>query len=155
MGDAGAVAAFNVHAAGDRVEGKVCPADVPGLEGERFVIYESITRRAQTVGLEEGLTVSLDANESALYLILPLAGPVTPVGLTDKFIAPAAIADWVATVEKTTIVLFEGGCFSWVAAAPPTEVRINGEVVDVEAGEGTYSVDCSALRGSVWVEVLH
>jgi hypothetical protein len=153
VGEVGVVGAFNVSADETPVTGTAGPADVPGLAGERFVVYEHVSRRAQVVAMGDRVDVTLAPGESALYLIAPQSSPVTPIGLVDKYIAPAAMADWSATPDRTLVLLLEGGRFAWAAEAAPEAVFVNGERVEVEAGAGVFTVDCCEIRGPVWIEL--
>lgn len=153
VGEVGVVGVFNVSAEGAAVAGTVGPADVPGLVGEQFVVYEHFSRRALVVDATDRLAVSLAPGESALYLVVPLSGTCTPIGLVDKYIAPAAVADWSATPERTLVLLLEGGRFAWAAETAPAAVFVNGEQVEAEPGEGIFTVDCSEIQGPVWIEL--
>ncbi len=150
---AGVVAAFNIHQHKKPVAGTVGPRDVPGLPGERFVIYEHFSRRARVVNGDERLPLALSAGGHALYVIAPVAGPHTPLGLVDKYISPAAIAAQHNGARSTLVMLREGGRFAWVSEHAPTTVRVNGEPVAPTAGDGFYAVDCTGSTGPVWIEI--
>ncbi len=154
VGGTGVVAAVNVSLDGETVSGTISPSDVPGLLGERFVVYEHFGETAAIAGCEDEIPLSLPPNASALYTIIPVDGAVTPIGLVDKYLAVAAIADWLTAGDRTTVVLLDGGRFAWAAETAPVEVRVNGEIVQASSENGVYTVDCSGLRGSVWVEIV-
>ena len=153
VGDTGVVAAFNVLLESGSVTGSLSPQEIPGLEGERFIVFEHFSRRARVMERAEHLEIVLPDNGLALYAVVPLAATHTPIGLVDKFIAAAGIADWTSTDGKTSVVLLEGGTFAWASTSAPTQVMINGEAVEPAAGDGVYTVDCSADEGSVWIEI--
>jgi hypothetical protein len=153
VGEVGILSAFNVHLAREEVSGTVRASDVPDLLGERFVVYEHFSREAQVVGAEDEIPVALKPDVCALYVIVPLTGPHTPIGLVDKYIGPAAVADWFTTGDRLTVVMLEGGVFGWASTQTPKEVRVNGEIVDFTAGEGYYAVDCADRQGAVWIEI--
>jgi len=153
-GAAGIVAAVNVHLGEAVVEGSVGPGDVPGLLGERFVVYETFTQAARVVAADERLPLTLAPDGAALFIIVPAADRVTPIGLVNKAIAPVAVADWTVTHDRTLVVLLEGGRFAWAAPAPPAEVRVNGLLAEVQAGDGIYTVACGEVEGTVWVEIV-
>ncbi len=153
-GEAGIIATVNAQLDATEVQGHVGPADVPGLLGERFVLYEHFSRTAECLSAEEMLPVTLAPSAAALYSIIPLADPVTPIGLVDKYIAPAAIVDWFDADERTVVHLLDGGTFAWAAEVPPDEVCINGAPAEVRTGPGYFSIDCPAGEGPVWVEVF-
>jgi len=64
------------------------------------------------------------------------------------------VADWTVTHDRTLVVLLEGGRFAWAAPAPPAEVRVNGLLAEVQAGDGIYTVACGEVEGTVWVEIV-
>ncbi len=153
VGDVGVVAAFNVNLDRQAVSGTVGPADVPGLVGERFVVYEHFSRTARVVPHDERLPVRLEENQCALYLFVPVTGPCIPLGLIDKYISPAAIADWRTTAERTFVLLLDGGVFAWVAEGKPAQVLVNGERVTPSTGDGFFYVDCRGADDLVWIEI--
>ena len=152
-GEAGILVAANIDLGGATVRGTVSPLDVPGLVGERFVVYEYFSRTARIVERSGKVAVSLEPDSCALYAIVPLGDPLTPIGLADKYVAPAALVDWLTTKGRATFVLLDGGLFAWVAENAPEEVRVNGEIVAAVQGNGIFTVDCSEIQGTVWVEI--
>lgn len=154
VGDVGVVAVFNVNLDRQAVSGTVGPADVSGLAGERFVVYEHFGRTARVVAYDTRLSVMLEANQCALYLFVPVVGPCTPLGLIDKYISSAAIADWRSTAERAFILLLDGGRFAWVAEREATRVLVNGESVTPDAGDGFFFVDCQGAECPVWIEIV-
>jgi hypothetical protein len=152
-GAAGLVAAFSVSRDGKRVTGAVGPRDVPGLAGEQFVVYEHFSRQARVLGRGETIEVSLADGQCALYVVVPAAGRHTPLGLIDKYISPATIAEQRTAGNKTTVTLKEGGLFAWVSSVLPAAAQVNGEPTAPETGAGIYTLDCSRLREEVRIEV--
>jgi raffinose synthase len=152
-GAAGLVAAFNVNREGQSVSGTVGPRDVPGLIGERFVVYEHFGRQAQMLTTDGEIDVSLEEGGCALYVLVPAAGRHTPLGLVNKYISPATISSQFSAEDKTTTVLKEGGVSAWVSDRPPIRVQVNGKAVVPETGAGIYTLDCSELKEAVWIEI--
>jgi raffinose synthase len=155
VGDVGVIAAVNANVDDVEVTGSVGPGDVPGLSGERFVIFEHFGRQAQFVHRDERLSVSLEPQTCALYHVVPAVGPFTPLGLVDRYLSAASIADWLQTPERTTVVLLDGGTFGWAASSPPASVRVNGIEVAWEVDGSLYTVECEAVGSANWVEVVH
>jgi hypothetical protein len=153
FGEAGLVAAFHVHPEAGEVTGSVGPRDVPGLAGEQFVVFEHFTCRACLLRMCERLDLSLQDGRCALYVLTPLAGRHTPIGLIDKYVSPATIMAWRADGERMTVLLKEGGVFAWVSAAPPSRARVNGEEAAPRAGDGIYTVDCTGVADPAWIEI--
>jgi hypothetical protein len=155
VGNVGVIAAVNANLDDVEVTGTVGPEDVPGLSGERFVIFEHFSRQAQVVRRDERVSVSLDPQTCALYHIVPVVGSLTPLGLVDRYLSAASIADWLQTPERTTVVLLDSGTFGWVASSAPASVRVNGAEVSWESQFGVYTVECQVLGHANWVEIVH
>ena len=155
VGGVGVVAAVNAHVDGIDVAGSVGPEDVPGLAGSRFVIFEHFSREAQVIGRDARLSFSLEPQACALYHIIPAVGPVVPLGLVDRYLSVAAIADWQQTPERTTVVLLDGGTFGWFASAAPTRVKVNGVEVAYDVDDGVFTADCAFTGSANWVEIEH
>ncbi len=155
VGNVGVVAAVNANLDGVEVHGTVGPGDVPGLSGARFVLFEYFSRGVQVVGADANVRFSLEAQACALYHILPVVGPVTLLGLVDRYLSAAAIADWQQASDRTTVVLLDSGTFGWFAPEAPASVRVNGVDVDCDEVNGVYTVACDAVGSANWVEILH
>lgn len=107
------------------------------------------------MGRDARLSFSLGPQACALYHIIPAVGPVVPLGLVDRYLSVAAIADWQQTPERTTAVLLDGGTFGWFASAAPIRVKVNGVEVAYDADDGVFTVDCAFTGSANWVEIEH
>lgn len=126
-GDAGMVAAFNVLGTGGPVAGAVSPADVYGLEGARFAVFEHFSKRAMPVARGESIPVTLPEYGVALYIVVPIKQHAAVFGLVNKYIAPAGIVSSEAGRGKVRATLREGGGFAAYLECKPATVMLNGE----------------------------
>lgn len=152
-GQAGILAAFNIHETGSMVKGDTGAADIPGLAGERFVAYEYYSGKATVIKKEERLPINLKEDEFALYLFIPLKKGFAAIGLVEKYLSCAAIKEQVRFNNKEMIILHEGGTFAFVSETAPRAVYLNGEPYTPDHQQGCYIVQCSHIQGNVWIEI--
>ncbi|WP_309120470.1 Sip1-related alpha-galactosidase [Paenibacillus sp.] len=151
VGDSGVVAAFGLSES--TAEGTVGPSDVPGLDGERFVLYEYFSRTAVRVGGAERLPLRLDNAATAMYAVIPERAGVTPIGLVNKLVPTAAVERIVDAGAKTSVTLREGGRFGFAASQGVVRTNVNGRAVEVLAHDGWYEIDCAGEAGAVVVDI--
>ncbi|MBO4732984.1 MAG: hypothetical protein J5662_00765, partial [Clostridia bacterium] len=102
-GDAGVIAAFDLRLDEGGETGFVSPADVEGLRGEEFAVYEHFSREFAVLKRNEKLRVTLENSDSfKLFIIVPLKDGGCVIGRTDKYISPK-------TVRKGEDKPFESG----------------------------------------------
>ena len=88
----GIIAAFNLDEGNGAVTGAISPADVDGLEGEEFAVYEYFSREMKVLGKNEAMELTLkDSDEFKLYVLVPLKDGCGMIGRIDKFIAPGTV----------------------------------------------------------------
>jgi len=156
-GSAGVVAAFHVGTAGGaEVRSTIGPADVPGLQGDRFWLYDHFRQSLRLLAADERADLVLQPAGAELYLIVPDRGAVTPIGLADKLVSTHAILACAEEAGSTVVRLREGGKFIFAAPEPPERVTVNGaaaEAVPLDGRTGLYIVDCSAAAEETVVEI--
>ena len=109
-GQAGVVAAFHIGEENIPLSGTVSPSDVPGLEGEEFVVYEYFTENRHRIGKDEVLHFTLqDQEDMRLFTIVPYENGFAPIGRTDKYLPYAAITAQIG--EQVT--LYEPGPYAY------------------------------------------
>jgi raffinose synthase len=153
-GIAGVVGVFNINKNGETVTGRISASDIPGMEGESFLVYSHFKKEARFVGKGESLEFTLKDNEVDLYLVIPVTSRVTPLGLVNKYISPATISSFNSEREEVFINLKEGGLFAFAATSEPKSCFVNGESKDVIFEKGIYLLDCSAYKGEVYIELV-
>ncbi len=126
-GGAGAVAAFHIHRTEPSVTGSLQVRDVPALEGTACLVYEHFfSKRCFVLLPEERQEFSLKAGQCALYLLIPLTGSVTPIGLINKYISIDTVLALRDTGRSTLVSLKEGGTFAFYAKNKPQQVILAG-----------------------------
>src|SRR5690606_26043188 len=90
-GGSGIVAAFHVSKQHEAVEGSIGLTDVPvwntSSAVERYVLFEHFSRECAVLEAKQRQAIRLADGESALYVMVPVEGAVTPIGLMNKYIA--------------------------------------------------------------------
>ncbi|MDQ0972560.1 raffinose synthase [Neobacillus niacini] len=153
---AGVVAAFNLSEGTEAVHGSVSPKDVPELMGDKFVIYDVLTKQHSIVSKEGKVEVSLGENGVSLYLILPIGQSITAIGLSNKLIGTDAISNKWNTEKGIKVTLKEGGVFAFLSDAEPIKAFVNGNQVMVEKdaqNKQVYIIDCQDASGEVLLEI--
>ncbi|MBR4909793.1 MAG: hypothetical protein IKZ47_00515 [Clostridia bacterium] len=107
-GKAGVIAAFDLRRDEGMEEGFISPAEVEGLEGEEFAVYEHFSREFKVLRRDEKLPVTLkNSDHFKLFIIVPLKNGGCVIGRTDKYISPA-------TVREGEDKPFEKGPYAYV-----------------------------------------
>ncbi|SDO38965.1 Raffinose synthase or seed imbibition protein Sip1 [Paenibacillus sp. yr247] len=148
----GVVAAFHIGKYTDAVKGTIGPSDVPGLKGDQFVLYEHFSGEMKILGSNEQIAFELQPAQCALYLIIPIAGPVTPIGLTDKYIATDAVSELNSDGTHVSLQLKEGGTFRFVSERSSVTVKLNGKPLPVvSVSEQLFEVEVPLLEDKLLV----
>lgn len=90
-GEAGMLLAANAAEGDVAVQTVLSPADVPGLAGDQWAVYEHFTGESRLVSRGERWQVELAAGEARLYVLAPVKDGAAIVGLADKYVSPAAV----------------------------------------------------------------
>ena len=111
-GDSGVIAAFNIKDDDGAQDGYISPADVEGICGEEFAVYEHFSREFKVLRRDEKMRVSLKSNDNfKLFIIVPLdENGDCMIGRTDKFISPKTVM----SLPDGTKGLVEIGPFAYV-----------------------------------------
>ena len=152
----GVIAAFHLHEKAESVHGFIGPNDVPNLDGERFVIFDVMTRRHWNVNRDEKISIELAENGVSLYLIIPIQEAATPIGLLNKLICQDGVVKVWNNENSIKFIVKEGGDFGWVSESEPRRVTVNGKEVMVlqdPANKQLYTINCSNIQGEVLIEI--
>jgi raffinose synthase len=148
----GVVAAFHIGKYKDEVKGTISPFDVPGLTGDQFVLYEHFSGEMKLMRSNEQHDFVLQPAQCALYLLIPVAGAATPIGLSDKYIATDAVSEVKSVGLSVSLQLKEGGTFRFVSAGKDIAVRVNGKLLPVVlVSEQLYEVEIPKLEEKLQV----
>ena len=111
IGKAGVVAAFHVAEQDGVLEGILRPSDVPGLEGEEFVVYEHFTEGRWRIPKNGELHIRLlDREDVRLYTLIPYENDFAPIGRIDKYLPYAAITAQIGEA----VSLYEPGPYAYI-----------------------------------------
>jgi len=128
----------------DSVAGTVRPADVHGLKGKTFAVYEHFSGRLDVMKRDEPLSVRLGKYGARLFLIRPVQSEFEPLGLLDKFVSPAAVVWESREKNEIQIELMEGGVFGAYAEKEPKRVILQDKILS--GGEFFYQNHLLKLR---------
>ncbi len=121
-----AVAAFHICQEEAPCQGSLGGEDIPALKGKDLWCWDWESRRACRLKAGERMPFTLQPGEARLYLLLPAGAPVAPLGLADKYLAPAAILRREERDGSLTAVLAARGRFAFLAEQEPAAVLADG-----------------------------
>jgi hypothetical protein len=125
-GDVGLLGVWNLADA-EKVQGTISPADVTGIEGERFMVYEHFTHQIWDVTVNDEIKVELPRMGCKLYYIIPATKNAAPVGLIGKYNAPGTIVHKKTGSNKMEITVADHGRFAAIVPENPKTVLLDGE----------------------------
>ncbi len=128
VGNAGLVYAYN-GADTDKVSGTISPADVNGIAGDKFIVYEHFSGSHMVMKRNQQSALELPRLGYKLYDVVPVRDGFAPIGLTEKYAAPAAVLKQQRTASGVTVTLYEGGLFKAYSARKPVSVTVNGHLL--------------------------
>lgn len=118
--DSGVIAVFNIDGENRAVDGTISPAEIDGLQGESFAVYEHFSRKLTILAKDGKMEVKLKTvNDFKLYVIVPIRDGFAAIGRTDKFISPKTVKN------------VQGGC---------VELTEPGEYAVVENGKLLFKI---------------
>jgi raffinose synthase len=150
-GDSGALAVWNV----DRFErpqtASLSPADVEGLAGERFAVYEHFHGELNSIAPTDAFSVKLAGWDVRLYSIVPIHDGFAPLGLTNKYVPPATVHELKYGPNRASFKLAEPGPLLAYSEHAPKAVKVDGKAIAADAI--TYSgnalkIDLSGVAAS-------
>jgi len=124
--NSGLLGAFNA-ADVDLVNGFVKPADINGIEGSDFIMYEYFSKTWKRLCRDNAIPVQLRRMGYRLYYVIPVKKNFAAIGLENKYNGPATIIEEKSEKNKITIRLYEGGSLIAYSAARPVRISINGK----------------------------
>ncbi len=134
------VAAFSVHKEEAICEGALSVMDIPGLSGDKWLVYHWNEQRITR--LEEGCetAVSLEPGEAELYLLLPDRA-VQFIGILEKYIGPGCMDRLWEREDTAGVLVTESGTFGFVTGKQIKRVLVNGKGWEFETmADGLYGV---------------
>src|SRR5690606_27194283 len=109
--------------------------------------------RVQMMDYNDRINVELPADGYALFSFIPVRDGFAAIGLSNKYISAAAIAEHNSFAGKEKVLLHEGGSFVFVSDAVPKAVYVNGDLCQPEKMDGYFKIDCTQIDGKVWIDI--
>ena len=129
-GAAGVVGVFNARYDAETtlppIRGTLCPADVEGLVGDRFVVYAHSTGEVRALARDEAWEIALPPLTAEVFTVVPLVDGFAALGLADKFNSAGAITTQEQQDGLHSVTLRDGGPFRAWCASEPLDVQQNG-----------------------------
>lgn len=125
----GTIAAFHIHPEAEEVKGTISPADIDGLDGEHFIVFDYYRRLAEGMNLSDTKEITLGKEGYGLYHMIPKRTKVTPIGLLDKYISAHTYTILHESANKLTIQLKEAGRFAFVSSDNDWDIMLNGKKI--------------------------
>ena len=136
------VAAFNIIDEEIAAEGTLTPAEIPGLAGDRFLLYEYFSGMWKLLAREEAYPLLLNgADDYRLYSLTPVERGIAVVGDAAKFISIRAVTD----AARGFLRVVEGGILKLYSEKPITRAENqNGDPLTVEHDGDLYTIIAGA-----------
>jgi len=125
----GLLAAFNM-ADTSLVTGSISPAQIDGITGEKFFVYEYFSAKSEILSLHENVQVELNRMGCKLFYIIPIENDFAAIGLADKYNAPATISKIENAKGLKVIYINDGGYFKAYSKNAPKSVTLDDKEVD-------------------------
>lgn len=125
------------------VAGRISPADVDGLEGERFAVYAHYAKELLVLARDDAWEFTLPSLTAEVFTIAPIVQGVAPIGLADMFNSGGAVLAFSGdeTPNVCDLVVRGGGRFLAWCEKSPQQVWVDG----VEANFA-YTASTNALE---------
>lgn len=146
----GILAAFNIDEDENSVSGSISTKDIYGMSDCRCAVVDYFAKTVTILEKGESLDLTLkNYDDFRLYYIIELKSDITPIGVMDKYMAPATFE----MIAVNKCIVAEGGDFYFTADKAPELVTANGVEVDViSVGEKLFAVKLSKDDNNVLLE---
>ena len=153
MNCGGGIAVCNLT--GQPVSCTFTPAEVEGITPcERYLLYDFFAQTARFIGQNEAVHCTVAANGCSWYVLLPVTGACTCLGLTEKYIGFTAAESLHDSAEAQTVVLHASGTLAWASETAPKCITVNGEDVTAAERKGILTVVPLTEKSGQTVAVL-
>lgn len=120
--NAGIVAAFNLDQNENEVIGEIKAADVYGFRDGKYVLFDYFSRSVEDLDFAKGRKVTLKSyDDFKLFYIIPCNNDIVPVGIIDKYMAPATFK----CILPNKCIAHSEGEFCFISDFEPT-VYVDG-----------------------------
>ncbi len=148
--------AFNMADA-EQVKGVVSPADIEGLKGDKFFVYEYFSGESIVLQAKESIPVLLNRMGYKLFYIIPVIEGTAPIGLGSKYNAPATILNLKREPGKLAFAVRENGVVKLYSEKKPVSVSANGRKIafTYESTMISFDINNSVSNSIVTFEILY
>ena len=154
VGSSGVLGAFNLNAQGQDVTGTISATDLPSLAGKRIGVYDYFAQTATILEQGETLRIELAGDEVTLNVLVPFETSFAPLGLVNKYLAPATILHVALGDQGAEVLVAEGGIFGFLAERAPRKVFVNGSPHSFKEENGLFLIDCSDCEAKVALSIV-
>lgn len=124
-GKAGYIGLVNVNNEEKEITDWFSPSDVYGISGESFVMYNYFDKKAQLVGRNEKLDITLGECKCDMRAFVPVENNFAFVGNVDKYVPTACVEKEIELEGRRLLFLREGGRFAYYCEKPH-KLLVNG-----------------------------
>lgn len=137
-GDTAYVAAFHLQLTDDTIAGTLCPRELRGLKGDRFLLYEYFSGAWRVLRAEEAYRYSLTgADDFRLFSLTPIVEGQAVIGDADKFLSVRAVRD----TARGFIRMTEGGRLKLYSETKYIRAENRaGETLPMQCSDGLYTI---------------
>ncbi len=122
----GLLGVWNVADA-NAVSGQISPADVYGIQGDDFIVYEYFSKQHWDLKRREELAVELPRMGTKLFFIVPKEAEAAVLGLVDKYNAPGTVVNKRISQGGLEATVADHGRFSAIVPRSPKSVEVDGQ----------------------------
>jgi raffinose synthase len=130
----GVIGAFNVQYNAENpksIKDFIMPSDIVGFEDGDFAVYSHFEKELRKLSANEKFDINLLQIKSELFTVMKIEKGFAPIGLVDKYNSGGAILDMSCEEDgKVTLILKDGGKFVAYCEKTPSDVKVNGAIVD-------------------------
>jgi raffinose synthase len=142
-GESYAVGVFNISKSEQTGTTELSSDDLPALRGKSVWVYDWENRRASELNEKERFSVKVEPDGVKLFFLFPRAEEPIMVGLTEKYLAFAAV-DRVEKIGSAYLIRIpQGGTFAFLSKNRPEVVLLDGIAVTPRVEGELYQITCS------------
>jgi len=152
-GTSGLLLLFNA-ADTNEVKGHFKPADVHGLHGKTFAVYDYFSGDLRLAKQKDSFEVSLSRMGYSLQYIVPIENDFAPFGLVNKYNGPATIIAKKWNGKNAEVTLYEGGSFKAYCMQKPKRILVNEKDQQFSFSNNMITTDIKATLKKPVVRII-
>ena len=138
----GILGTFHLQPEAGDISGTISPADVCGLNGERFVVFDYRAQKPTVCEFSDTIDVTLSAMGSNLYWITPIEMGVAVIGLVDKMNGAGAVTSLEVCCDGIHVQSRGEGRFWLWCETEPVALFLNGAAKEFHYDAETKILSC-------------